>query len=272
MALDEGPLGGERHGIGDEAGFEVLVDFPENPGRGHGAAAEHDSGDAGLLAAALDGGGAGEVAIADDGDVYSLDHLADDIPIGFAAVALGLGAAMDGDGPDSGVLKEAGGGNGVDGGAVPADANFCRDREGRGGADDGAGDALEQGAIAQEGGAAVLADDFIDGAAEIEVEEVGLLPLDGHAGGLGEVIGVAAEELDAEGTLGFMEVEVLEGACVAAEDALGRNELSDDDIGALLLAEAAENGVRDPGHRGEVERETVLKPREHRGECNTIDD
>jgi len=90
-----------------------------------------------------------------------------------------------------------------------------------------------------------------------------VLPLDDHPRGLGKMIRVAAEELDADGALGLVKFQVLEGAGVAAEDALRGDELRDDDIGSLLLAELAKNGVRDPGHGREVKREPVLEPGQH---------
>ncbi len=77
------------------------------------------------------------------------------------------------------------------------------------------------------------------------------------------MLGVAAEKLDADRALGLDEFEILHGPLVAPEDPLGADEFRDHHVRALLLAELAENGVRDPGHRGEVKRELVLEPRKH---------
>ena len=74
---------------------------------------------------------------------------------------------------------------------------------------------------------------------------------------------VRAEKLHAERALRRLKFEILQRAFIAPEDALGADEFRDHDIRAVLLGELSEHGVCDPGHRGEVERKAVLKPRKH---------
>src|SRR4051812_9175173 len=85
----------------------------------------------------------------------------------------------------------------------------------------------------------------------------------------GHVLGVAAEKLDADRTLAFVEVEILAGSIIPAENAFCRDELRHQYVGSAFLAELPENLVRHARHRGEIERK--LRGREpgqrgiHRG-------
>ena len=153
--------------------------------------------------------------------------------------------------------------DGVDRRVVPADADFRGDGKRRDGADHGARHFFQKRTIAQQRRAAVFRDHLVDRAAEIQVDEIGPLPIHDHARGLAEMRRVCAEKLHAERALAFVEFKVADGSSVPAEDALGADEFRDDDIGALLLAKLPEDGVRHPGHRREVEREVVFEPREH---------
>ena len=74
--------------------------------------------------------------------------------------------------------------------------------------------------------------------------------------------GIRAEELHAERALGLDEFEILQRPLVAPENTLGGDELRDHHIRAVFLGELAKNGVRHPGHRREVKRETGLGTRE----------
>ena len=160
---------------------------------------------------------------------------------------------MDGEAFDAGVFEAAGVIGSIDRVFVPAGADFGGDGEGGDGADDGGGDGSEENSVAEEGGAAVFADDFVDGAAEVEVDEVGLFPVDDGGGTAGQLVGVATEELHAEGVFLGGEVDILLGAFVAVQDALGGDELGGEDVGAAGFADAAEDGVGHAGHGGEKE-------------------
>ncbi len=268
VATHEGESCFGGHGIGLNAVVEVVTGFLEDPGIGHGGAADHDAANAGLGATDFDVGSGGDVAIADDRDGDGVGDLADDVPVGEAGVALGAGSAVDGDGGHAAVLKAGGDFEGVDLGGVPADADFGGDGDASGadGVGDTAGDAFEEGAVAEEGGATVFGDDFVDGAAEVDVDEVGLFAVDDFAGGFAHAFAIGAEELDADGALGLIKLGVVAGAFVGLEDAFGGDEFGDHDIGAEFFAEATKDLVRHACHGGEVEREgVVVEPGEHGG-------
>ena len=154
---------------------------------------------------------------------------------------------------------------------VPAHAELDRERNSDGGAD-GFEDALDLRKIFEESGAAVARDDTLGWAAEVEVNEVEAGVLN-DAGGVGESLGVGAEELRRDGVLVVVVGEVALALGLAhAGEAVGRGELRHDEATAGLLVglrrlprrcwrlcrelagvldEAAEDRVCDAGHGGE---------------------
>ena len=106
---------------------EVVFGLLKDPGIRHRGAANHHAAHGGAGFAHFDIDAAGEVAVADDGDLHGLGAFADDIPVGEAGVALGAGAAMDGDGLDAAILQQPADVGGIDGGGVPADADLGGD-------------------------------------------------------------------------------------------------------------------------------------------------
>src|SRR2546430_11022817 len=74
------------------------------------------------------------------------------------------------------------------------------------------------------------------------------------------MFGVRAEKLNADRPLDLIEVEIFPGPLVAAKNSFGGNEFGGEHIRAVFLAELAKNLVRDPGHRREIKRKTVLEP------------
>jgi hypothetical protein len=115
----------------------------------------------------------------------------------------------------------------------------------------------------QQRGTTVFRDDLVHRAAEIQVDEIRLFPVDDHARRLAEMLRVRAEKLHTQRALRLLKFEILQRAFVAPKNALGADEFRDHHIRAVLFRELPEHGVRDPGHGREVERETVLKPRRH---------
>ena len=129
--------------------------------------------------------------------------------------------------------------------------------------DDRAGDAFQNGEVLQQGRAAVAGNDFVDRAAEVEVEEIRLHPVAHHAGGFTEVFRVSPEELDTQGPLAGSKIEVFHCPGVLAEDTLGGDKLRDHDVGSLFFAKPAKNLIRHPRHRRKVEGKGVLEPGKH---------
>lgn len=96
------------------AGGEVVFCLFEDPRVLHGGAADHEAGYAGFAEAFFDVVAGGDIAVADDGDRDGFGALADDVPVGLAGVALGAGAAVDGNGLDADVLEELADVGGID--------------------------------------------------------------------------------------------------------------------------------------------------------------
>ena len=103
---------------------------------------------------------------------------------------------------------------------------------------------LDAGQVAQQAGAAVAGDDALGGAAEVEVDDVeaGVLA---DAGGLGEGLGVGAEELCGDGVLVVVVGEVALALGLAhAGEAVGRGELGHDEAAAGVLLGGGVGGLR----------------------------
>ena len=174
-------------------------------------------------------------------------------PIGLAGVALLAGARMQRDGVQPAILGELGHGDGDQFVIVPAGAVLHGERDGDGGADF-AQQAFHQRQIAQQAGAAVALDHFVDGAAEVEIEDVEAQIL-ADAGGFGHDVGVGAEELGGDGMLVGVEAEIaLQGLVGLAglerrADAVRAGELGHDESAAAQIAnEAAEHGIGHARH------------------------
>jgi hypothetical protein len=78
------------------------------------------------------------------------------------------------------------------------------------------------------------------------------------------VRGVGTEELNPKRPLAWVEVEIFPGTLIASKDAFGRNEFGNENVCAVSLADLAKNLVRHTRHRGEIERKSILEPRERR--------
>ena len=167
---------------GMRAGGEVMLRLLEHPGIHHRGAANHDALHVRLRPADLHIHPAGDVAIANDRNFHRIRHLANDFPIRKTGVALRPRATMHRDGLHAAVFENAGHGNGIDEIRVPADAHLGRHRN-RHRFGDLARHAGQQRAVFEQGGAAVFGNHLVHRAAEIDVDEVGLLPVDDFARG-----------------------------------------------------------------------------------------
>ena len=119
----------------------------------------------------------------------------------------------------------------------------------------------EQWAVLEKGRTAVFGNHFVHGATEVEINKVGLFPVDDFLGSLAHPLSIGSEELDADGALFFIEGGVLSGPMVGLHNALGRDEFGDHDISSEFFAQGAKGDIRHAGPRREVDWELILEPR-----------
>jgi len=225
MAADHGAFFVDGGLGGDDAGGEVAPDVAEEPGADECAAADHDAGAAGVFDHVAGVFGGSDVAVADDGDALDAgDDLGDAVEAGLTGEFHGGGAAVDGDEADADIFEAAREVGGDDGGVIPAEAEFA----GEGRAEEAGFDLFDHAeglvGVAEEFGAAVFLGDFVDGAAHVDVDDVGAAVFGPH-GGFAEAVDVAAVELHAEGGIFGAGGGEFEGAFVFAEDAFGAEEV-----------------------------------------------
>src|SRR5690606_21271797 len=198
----------------------------EQPRPAQTAAAHDDPVAAGLAHHAQRVLGRPDVAVAEDGDLRDVFLQAGDgVPVGRAAVVLGGGAAVQGDGGHALLDGDA---PGVQVGqvvVVEALAHLHGDRQVPGPGDRLAQDGAQQVPLVGQGGAAALAGDLGDRAAEVEVDVVGEVLVDDHADGLADGRRVDAVQLDRARRLARVEVDQLHGLVVALDQRPGGDHL-----------------------------------------------
>ena len=244
--------GQRRHVVAVEGGGQVA----EEPRPAQAAAADDHACSTGLLDHAQRVGGLPDVAVAEDGNVHVVDQARDGVPVGLAGVGLLDGAAVQGDGCDAGLLRDAAR---VEVGqvvVVEALAGLHRHRDvvRRCGGDGGAEDLPEQAPLPRQRSPAALAGHLGHRAAEVEVDVghavVGAEDLDG----LADVDRVGAVELDRAHRLELVEDEHLLRGLVTLDQSAAGDHLADVEAGTLLGAEASVGRVGDAGHRGQHDR------------------
>ena len=169
-------------------------------------------------------------------------------------VELGCGAGVQRDGCHSGALGgaarlEVGEVVGVD---ALAHLDGERDvaRRARGALDDLA----EQPELPRQRRSPALARDLGHRAAEVEVDVVGAVFGDEHRDGLGDGLRVDPVELDAARRLRLVVRDEAHALGRALDERPARDHLGHVEAGAVLAAEPAERGVRDPRHRRQHDR------------------
>ena len=98
-----------------------------------------------------------------------------------------------------------------------------------------------------------MADDLFDGAPEVDVEHVRVLGV-GDRRGLADALDLAPVDLDRDGPLLLVELELLDRRLGPVDQAAGRDELGREEVRAEPLAEDPERRVGHVLHRGEDER------------------
>ena len=139
---------------------------------------------------------------------------------------------------------------------IPPDPDFGGHWDRRDRAHDRSRHSRQSRAILQEGRAAILRHDFVHRAAEIQIDKIRAHPIHDVFRRFRHVLRISAKELDPDRPLAFVEIEVFARALVPPEHAFGGDKFRHEDIRAALLAELAENLVRDPRHRREIKWKT----------------
>ena len=195
---------------------------------------------------------AGDVAVAEDGDMdagVGLDG-AYHRPVGRAAIHLALGAAVDGQGGNAGVLERLGEVDDRHGLRAVGQAGLDGDGE-RGATHHGGGDFQHLGNILQDAAAGTAARHLAHGASPVDVHKVGLGTLH-HLEAAQQLLLVGAENLYADGTLSVREAHLAQALLGIAVQGLGGDELGHQPVGAHLLAELAERHIGHIVHRRET--------------------
>jgi len=193
-----------------------------------------------------------DIAIADDRNLYRGLHLGDAAPVRLAAIPLLACARMERDGLQAAIFCEARHLKRHQLEVVPSGAELHGERNGNRLADF-AQQAFHQRQIAQQTGAAIAFHYLVDGAAEVDVENV-KAKIFANACGIGHDGGVGAEKLRRDRMLLRLEGQVFQSASGLARvargaDAMRARELGHDQPAATQVAdEAAENRVGDAGH------------------------
>jgi PTS system nitrogen regulatory IIA component len=241
-----------RRGLTREQGLAVA----EEPRITKGTPADHYSVTPGVLPHADDVGSGHQVTVADDRDLERFDHLGDLIPIGHAGEHLGPGPSVQGERARTGILHPKGNAHRIAGLIVPAAPGLYGDRQVRG-TNHGPNDSSHQIHVPQATGAAVALDHLLHRAAEVDIDELGLIVLSDQSRGLSHGIGIRAIDLDTDGTFQFLEFSSLERGANTPADSLGGQKFRQHDIGPHAPANLAEGRLGDAGHWGQHERKRM---------------
>src|SRR5882724_7126100 len=186
---------------------QIVFDLIEDPGITDGCPADHDPIHAISFPVFLCFFRRIDISVTEDGnpDAWVFFHLGDKAPVGRSFIQLRPRAAMDAQRLDACILQAFGHLFDVPGRVVPAKPGLYGDRQG-GAFYHGRREAGHGGDILQYCRACALAYDFFDRAAEIDVYQVRLDSIyDPGAQCHGFL--VAPEDLDAEGTFIFQEIQ-----------------------------------------------------------------
>jgi hypothetical protein len=163
---------------------------------------------------------------------------------------------MQGEGSRTRVLHSQGNRHRIAGLVVPATPGLDRYRQ-VSRSDDRTNDALDEVKLPEAPRSAIPLHHLLHRAAEVDVDELGLVVLGDQPCRLGHCVGVGPVDLDSDGSLDRLELRPLQGGADPAADRLGRQELGQHDVGPHSPADLAEGSLRHPGHGSQYERECV---------------
>ena len=193
-----------------------------------------------------------DVAVAYDGDAHPrvVLNLAYEGPVSLSSVHLRASAAVDGYCGDADVLQPFRGVDDELGVLVPPEAGLDRDGCVVNGLNDTPCHLDHFGDVSEHSGAGSFAGHLLDGASEVNVDNVGSALLH-YFGGLNHWLNLAPVNLYADRPLGGVDVELFHRALDVAYYSVGRDELGVHEVGPVAFAEAAEGHVCDVFHWGE---------------------
>jgi hypothetical protein len=194
------------------------------------------------------------VAGAHHGDVDAPGRAVDDLPVGLARVGGHPRAPVDREHLHATVLCQLGHLHDVQAIAIPPGPGLQRDGD-VDGLHHRSQDGFELRAFPHQLGAAATLDHLGDGAARVDVEDVGAALLD-DLGRQHHAVEIGAEDLDGDGSLVLPVAQHLMRAEVVAREALHRDELANQEADRARSERpdgAPEGRVGDPRHGGEDE-------------------
>lgn len=236
-------------------GCKEMFDLVEDPGIADGGPADHDAVDAVAIFVCKGFFGRIDVSITEDRNMNAgiLFHFCNEGPVGFAFVKLGARAAVNGEGFDADILQPFCNFLNIFRGVIPAQPRFYGD--GKAGAFyNGIGETGHSGHILQHGGAGAFAHHFLDGTAEIDIDQVGLYGVD-YPGTHGHCLFVSTKDLDAERTLIFKKVQLCPAFNGITDQSLAGNEFAVHQVCAILLTHVSKRRIAHIFHGCEEERE-----------------
>ena len=192
------------------------------------------------------------VAVGEHRDAHGAFYVADDVPVGLPGIHLRAGAAVHRDRRGAGALAHFGERHGIDIAFIKALAEFDRHRYVH--RTDNRFDDLRRkiGRFHERAPVAGL-HDLPNGAAHVDVDDLGAAQLPHLARSLRHAYGIAAEDLYGEGRISLGADEQRFRLAVLIHERLGGDHLARGERRAVSPAKEPERGVRHAGHRREKE-------------------
>ncbi|MNT14089.1 hypothetical protein D3C72_1490810 [compost metagenome] len=223
-----------------------MVDLATNPRPALRRAADHDGIGARLIEHKAGLFRTGNVAIGHHGDAHRCFHGGNGFIFGIALVAIGTRAAVQGQHLDAGLLGDAGDGQGILVGTVPARAKFQGDGH-VDGVDDGVQYLFDQAFILQQGRTAPAVAHLFHGATHVDVDDL-CAPVHIELGAVGQVLRIGAGDLHGFRLHFTFMVRAARAFFRRPQARIRRRHLRHGVAGTQLLAQLAERPIRHAGH------------------------
>jgi len=245
-----GRIGSRRRRTAAQQGLAIA----EHPRVAKGAPADHGAGTPGVLPQAQDISGGLEIAIADDRDVERLDHAGDLIPVRLSGKHLGAGPSVQREGLGAGVLHPERDRHRIPAIVAPPAAGFYCHRQ-VSGSDHCPNDSVHQVHVPEATRPPISLHHLLHRAAEVDVDELGLVVLGDETARLRHRIRIGTVNLDSDRPFNRFELGTFQGRLNAAPNRLGRQKLGQHEIRAHSPADLAKRRLRHSRHRSKDEGE-----------------